>query len=80
LLNKLLKLILEDGILSTTMLAKQLGVSKAFVEAMILELVRAGYLQQVEGCQSGVCPSCNGREGCKPMQRTWITVKRTDPQ
>ena len=57
-LEKLLQLVGEGGIRSYDELAVQLGVSRPLVEAMILDLVRLGYLRPAVG-------ACEGSPGCR---------------
>lgn len=60
-LDELLQSIGEGGIHSYDDLAARLGVSRPLVEAMILDLVRLGYLRPaIDGC--GGSPAC--RAGC----------------
>jgi len=60
-LEDLLRLMGEGGAHSYDELAGRLGVSRPLVEAMILDLVRLGYLRPaIDGC--GGSPAC--RAGC----------------
>jgi len=60
-LEKLLELVGEGGLHSYDDLAARLGASRPLVEAMILDLVRLGYLRPAVGaCASA--PAC--RAGC----------------
>ncbi len=60
-LEELLRLVSDGGVHSYDELAGRLGVSRPLVEAMILDLVRLGYLRPAAGaCASA--PAC--RAGC----------------
>jgi hypothetical protein len=74
-LEKLLDRVSKGGIFSTQSLAQELGVSKELVEAMILDLSRAGYIRPVEPCLEGECGRCLTATICKPWQKVWMLVK-----
>jgi hypothetical protein len=71
-LERLLELIAGEKTATSGSLARQLEVSPALVEAMLADLARAGYIQQVESCDAGVCGSCGGKAACSPRVKAWV--------
>lgn len=58
-LERLLRLVAEGGLTTYTDLVERTGVSQAWLEAMLEDLVRMGYLRAVTaGCERscGACP------------------------
>jgi FeoC like transcriptional regulator len=74
-LDKLLDRISQGGSFSTKSLAQELGVSEGLFEAMLADLIRAGYLQQVERCRDRECVGCSSAATCKPREKVWILSK-----
>jgi len=78
-LEKLLQLVGEGGIHSHDELAARLGVSRPLVEAMILDLVRLGYLRPaIDACEgSPACRAGCGLGGCSAGPLWTLTDKGT---
>jgi hypothetical protein len=79
-LLQLLRLIGKaNGAATQASLARQLGVSEGLVGPMIDDLVRLGYLTEVEpGCGQGACSGCSLSGSCpaRPQARLWaLTAK-----
>lgn len=79
-LEKLLNRISQGGNFSTKSLAQELGVSKELIEAMLADLVRAGYLRQVERCGESECGTCRSAAGCKPREKVWMLARKGLPE
>jgi hypothetical protein len=74
-LEKLLKLIREEGAIASSVLALRLGVSQVMVDAMLADLERAGYLRQVQSGSNCSQGACSGKT-CQPETKIWIIGKR----
>lgn len=74
-LEKLLDRITRDGKFSVQSLAQEFDVSKELIEAMLADLVRAGYLRRVEGCEGGECGRCRAAACVKPRAKVWVLAK-----
>ena len=76
-LEQLMQQIQEGGTTSLTVLARQLKVSEALVEQMLSELVRLGYLRQLESCSGKACTGCPQNASCSTHRQvqTWAVVK-----
>jgi len=79
-LEKLLNRISQGGNFSTKSLAQELGVSKELIEAMLADLVRAGYLRQVERCGESECGMCRIVAACKPREKIWMLAGKGLPE
>ena len=75
-LPRLLKRISQGGTFSTQSLAWEFNVSSELMEAMLADLVRAGYLRLLDGCDAGACGSCGVAATCKPRGKIWFLVER----
>ena len=75
-LEKLLDRISREGSLSTPALAQELGVSIELIDAMVADLIRAGYLRPVERCGQGECGKCRIAAACKPREKMWVLAKK----
>ena len=58
-LEELLRLVAEGGIRSYTDLADHLSVTQSFLEMMLEDLARLGYLHPVTGGCDSNCTSCS---------------------
>jgi len=78
-LEKLLELVGEGGMHSYDDLAARLGASRPLVEAMILDLVRLGYLRPaIDACEgSPACRAGCGLGGCATGPLWTLTDKGT---
>jgi hypothetical protein len=73
-LEKLLSLINDHGVISPVALSSQLGTSPRMVEVMLEDLQRMGYLDSVEepeACASGACHGCAVAGSCAVRPRVW---------
>ena len=71
-LQKLLERISQGGGFSTRSLAREFGVSNELMEAMLGDLVRAGYLRSMDGCEQSDCGKCGTASSCKPRGKIWM--------
>ncbi len=78
-LEKLLDRISGAGSISTLSLAQELGVSEELIEAMVADLVRAGYLRPVAPCGEGECGACRSAMACKYRGKIWALVRKELP-
>lgn len=63
-LDRLLQLLAQGGVHSYSDLAHALSTSEEFLQQMIEDLARMGYLELMgEGCQAK-CEDCSLAEGC----------------
>lgn len=76
-LEKLLELISAGSNLSLGELAHRLGVTQDLVEQMLADLVRAGYLRQVEDSSQEGCVGCSLSEACRPpVPKMWVRSQK----
>jgi len=76
-LQKLVDRISRGGSFSTVSLAREFGVSAELMEAMLEDLVRAGYLQPLNtDCGGKDCGRCGTAASCKPRAKTWMLARR----
>ncbi|RPI86556.1 MAG: hypothetical protein EHM41_08085 [Chloroflexi bacterium] len=76
-LQKLLEWITKEGAYKPTEFARRLGVSQELVEQAVRDLVKAGYLKQVEGCTQGECTACSSSNICSAGKaRLWIRTNK----
>lgn len=71
-LQKLLERISHGGGFSTRSLALEFGVTNELMEAMLGDLVRAGYLRSMDGCETTECGKCGSAATCKPRGKIWM--------
>ena len=78
LLSQLLHLVGSGGLQSSRDLAAKLGTSVELVDSMFDELVRAGYLQEVQAGCGQSCRSCTASATCKlgVGARIWTLTAR----
>ena len=74
-LELLLARIARGGSFSTTSLSHELGVSPELLEAMLADLIRAGYLRQVERCGETGCAGCQVAAACQPREKVWVLAR-----
>jgi hypothetical protein len=73
-LEKLLNLIRDHGVISPSALSSQLGISPRLLEVMLEDLQRRGYLDSIEepeACASGACQGCAVSGSCGTRPRVW---------
>ena len=75
-LEKLLKRISQGGGFSTHSLALELGITNELMEAMLGDLVRAGYLRPLERCREAGCSNCGASTSCQPHGKIWLLADR----
>jgi hypothetical protein len=75
-LEKLLERISQGGSFSKQSLARELGIGIELLESMLADLVRAGYLRQVERCGESECSGCPTAATCKPRPKVWMLVRK----
>lgn len=76
-LQKLLEWITKEGAYKPAEFARRLGVSQALVEQGVSDLVRAGYLKQVEGCSQEACSACSSTDTCSLAKtRIWVRTEK----
>lgn len=63
-LTELLRRVAQGGVHSTTVLARELGVSEGLLAQMMDDLVRMGYLKPVDASCGGKCNACPLAGGC----------------
>jgi predicted ArsR family transcriptional regulator len=64
-IDQLLQLVAEGGVLSYDELAKRLSISRPLLEMMLEDLARRGYLRAVDAGCGGHCAGCApARSGC----------------
>ena len=64
LLERLLRLLRDGGMRSTSDLAREMETSPALVEAMLEDLARRGYLRTLEGHCTEHCQACPLQAAC----------------
>lgn len=76
-LERLLQLVARGGVHSYEDLTAQLGVSQPFLEAMLEDLVRLGYLSAVDARCDGQCSGCSmGACSITGPGRLWALTER----
>lgn len=76
-IQELLSIIQQEGLVSPELLARRLNTSPGLVELMLGDLERAGYLRQVNGDECGGCSGCGARPSCRPVQgRIWARTEK----
>jgi len=73
-LEKLLSLIRDHGVISPNALSSYLGTSPQLVEMMLDDLQQRGYLDSItepEVCASGACQGCAVSGSCGTRPRVW---------
>lgn len=75
-LEELLERISQGGGFSTHSLALEFGVSNELMEAMLGDLVRAGYLRSMDRCEEADCGKCGMSASCKPRGKIWMLADK----
>jgi hypothetical protein len=76
LLAKLLARIAQGGAFTVQSLAREFGVSKELMEAMLADLDRAGYLKAAPGCEGKKCGGCHSVPSCQSPAKVWLLTEK----
>ncbi len=78
-LMKLLKIIANKGFYSKNAIAKEMGVAEGFLEEMVEQLFRMGYIEKVreQGCVGG-CKGCAKASCCSSSNANVVFIRITE--
>jgi len=81
-LKDLLKLLRKGQNSSIQQLAQQLGTTETFVQVMLEDLERRGYVRSIESSCKQQCASCSVAGACTPGRhgRVWLIKAPSSPR